>query len=588
MIRFLIFVLLASQSAMAQYSFQAKPSRTSVPVNEPFEVTFTFEGAASGLPTPQPKQLTNLSLIGGPSTSTQTSIINGRVSSSKSFTYILQGTAPGPAVLGAVEIVYQGKRYSTSPLTISIVAAGERTGNERQEVFIQVIPDKRDAYIGEQIVLTYKMYFSTSIFAPEIKELPKATGFWTEEFELPNQLVPRDEIVDGMSYKSIVFRKVALFATTAGELTVDPLTAVVQVERRQASRRGRDPFMDDPFFSLGRRRESVQVSSRALKLNIKPLPDGRPLGEVAVGRFTATARVDKQRVASNDAITLTVQIRGTGNIRTLPVPKISFPPDFETFEPRSTDQIKRGPDRISGTKTLEYVLIPRAAGVQTIPSLSYTFFDPQTKQFEIAETEPLSIEVERGRSSDGSMPFETKREVRSIGQDIAFAKSDQGKLVKTGALPHQSAGFWIAISIPWFALAGFAVFTRRSAVLSRTIPVRRRRVLRNSRRMIDQAEKLVGAGNVEDATRLLIQSVQIILTEWTGLAASTHTTSDWEEQWLSKGQSFDQWQSLRSALDISERARYAGGRPSTADVSASLKSVESVIAQLGNEVEVRS
>ncbi len=588
MIRFLIFVLLASQSVMAQYSFQAKPSRTSVPVNEPFEVTFTFEGAASGLPTPQPKQLTNLSLIGGPSTSTQTSIVNGRVSSSKSFTYVLQGSAPGPAVLGAVEIVYQGKRYSTSPLTISIVAAGERMGKDRQEVFIQVTPDKRDAYIGEQIVLTYKMYFSTSIYAPEIKELPKATGFWTEEFELPNQLVPRDEIVDGMSYKSIVFRKVALFATTSGELTVDPLTAVVQVERRQASRRGRDPFMDDPFFSLGRRRESVQVSSRALKLTINPLPEGKPLGDVAVGKFTATARIDKQRVASNDAVTLTVQLRGNGNIRTLPAPKISFPSDFETFEPRSTDQIKRGPDRISGTKTLEYVLIPRAAGVQTIPSLSYTFFDPQSKQYEIAETEPLTIEVERGRNSEGSLPFEAKREVRSIGQDIAYVKSNPGKLVTIGVLPHQSAGSWIAISIPWVALAGLAAFTRRSAVLSRTVPVRRRRALRNAKRAIDQAEKLVGSGKAEEATRLLIQGVQTILTEWTGLAAATHTTSDWEEQWLTTGQSVEQWQSLRSALDISERARYAGGQPSRTDLSASLKSVESVIDQLGKEVEVRS
>ncbi|MCB9366584.1 MAG: protein BatD [Calditrichaeota bacterium] len=574
-------LLLASLQAFAQLSFEATPSRTTVPAGEPFEVTFTFNGAARGLPTPQPNQLSNVTLIGGPSTSTQTSNVNGRVTSSKSFTYVFSGGTPGPAVIGPVDIAYGGRKYSTPPISITVVKAGERQRGTAQDVFIEVIPDKRDAYVGEQIILTYKLYFSASIYAPEIKELPKATGFWTEEFELPDKLVPRDEVVEGQSYKSIVFRKAALFATTAGDLTVDPLTAVVQVERRKNSSRGRDPFFDDPFFSLGRRRESVQVSSRALKLAIKPLPDsGRPEGDVAVGRFTATARVDKQEVSLNDAVTLTVQIRGTGNIRTLPIPEIRFPTDFETYEPRTSDQIRRGPDKISGTKTFEFVLIPRAAGTQTIPSVSYKYFDPQTQKYETAETSPISIEVGRGKGSSGAQQFESKREVKSVGQDIAYVKAESGEISLIGVLPHERLGTWALIASPWVAMAGLAFALRRNAETSRTLSSRRRRTLKSARARLTHAERFASTEKLQDSSRELALAVQDVFSEWTDLSSATHTIQEWEKEWRSRGFSDEHWITLKSALSASERSRFAGGQASRAEMHDAIQNVRSVLVQL--------
>lgn len=584
-LRTLILVLLVSQAAFAQVQIKAQSSRPSAAVGEPFEVTFTIEGAASGVPTPQPNKLTNLNLVGGPSTSTQTSIVNGRVSAQKSFTYFFSGNAPGLATIGPVEIVLKGKRYASNPITISITAASERakTSGNKEEVFAQVIPDRREAYVGEQIVLTYKLYFSTNIFAPEIKELPKATGFWTEEFDLPDQLVPRDEVVDGQSYKSIVFRKIALFATTSGELNVDPLTAVVQVERRQSSKKGRDPFFDDPFFSFGRRREAVEVSTKPLKLSIKSLPEtGKPVGEIAVGKFTASARVDKQQVEANDAVTLTIQLRGSGNVKTLPAPAIDFPPDFETFEPKTSDQIKRGPDRITGSKTFEIVLIPRAAGTQIIPSINYSFFNPETQSYEVASTAPITIGVARGsgRESAGSLPFEAKREVKTVGQDIAYVKTEPGSLITIGELPHQQTTFWMMLSGPWVLLAGMAVMIRKREQVGKTLPARRRRALRRARAGLLDVEAAATKGNLAEATRLLTLAVQEVIIEWTGLSASTHTSSDWEAEWIVRGMSHDHWSVLKSALELSDRSRFAGGQQSTQDVKQSVVDVRTVLASL--------
>jgi len=583
--RAVLLLLWLSSSVFAQVQFTARASRTSAPVGEPIEVTFSVEGAASGVPTPQPQALTNLKLVGGPSTSTQTSIVNGRVSSSKTFTYFVSGIAPGAAVVGPVEIEVKGRRYATAPVNLSIVPAGTRSKSDsgKEDVFVQVIPDKRTAFVGEQIVLTYKLYFSANIFAPEIKELPKATGFWTEEFELPDQLVPRDEVVEGQSYKSIVFRKVALFATTSGELTVDPLTAVVQIERQQKSRRGRDPFFDDPFFSFGRRREAVEVTTRPLELNIKALPDlGKPTGEVAVGKYTASARVDKMQVQANDAVTLTIQIRGTGNIKMLPAPAITIPADFETFEPKVSEQVKRGPDRITGSKTFEYVLIPRASGTQMIPPLTYNCFNPETQSYETAGTPPISIEVGRGtsRGAESALPFEAKREVKTVGQDIAYAKTTPGAFTPLHELPHQQTVFWVMLGAPWLAFAGLVVAVRRRDEIGRTLPARRRRALRHARTHLLSAEAASAKGNFVEATRLLTVAVQGVLAEWTGLSASTHTTSDWEAEWLVRGHTREQWTLLREALELSDRSRFAGGSQSLQDIAKSIADVRAVFDSL--------
>ncbi|MBK6909878.1 MAG: protein BatD [bacterium] len=584
MLRALLLLMVLVQFAVAQVKVTATANRTILPAGEMVEVTIAVEGAATGVPTPQLSDVTNLDLVGGPSTSTQTSIVNGRVTSQKSYTYFFRAKAAGTAIVGPISLNIKGKPYTTSPLSLTITPTGQkgRTG-EREEVFIQVIPDKRQAYVGEQIVLTYKLFFSTTIYAPEFKELPKSTGFWTEEFDMPSQLVPRDEVVDGSNYKSVVIRKVAVFAATAGELTIEPLTAVVQVERR-ANQRGRsnDPF-NDPFFNFGRRREQVEVTCRQLSLDIKPLPEvGRPAGEVAVGNYSITAKLDKVQAATNDAVTLTVQVRGAGNIKMLPSPRVTIPPDFEAFDPKVTDQLKRGPDKISGTKTLEYVLIPRVAGAQAIPAIELPYFDLANEKYGVARTQELTLSVVRGTGSGsaGALPFAGKREVQSVGQDIAYVKNSVGTLAPVGELPHQSMAFWLGLSGPWLILAGVLFAVRRQEQVSRTLSGRRRRILRSVRLELDAADKANQQGKTEVVTRTLENVVRSVAMEWTGLHTATATAQEWEAEWNARGLPSEQWTVLSGALTLSERNRYAGGALSRSDLTDLIAKLRTVTQEL--------
>ncbi|MBL0060493.1 MAG: protein BatD [bacterium] len=587
MARLLLSLLFIVGVANAQVQFTATASSTSVQVGENIEVTFTFTGAATGVPTPLPTDLTNLDLVGGPSTSTQTSIVNGQVSSQKSFTYYFRAKTPGKAVIGPVQANIRGRNYTTSPIQISVAAGEKARSGQREEVFIQVLPDKREAYVGEQIVLTYKLYFSTSVYSPEFKEMPKSPGFWTEEFDMPSQLVPRDEVVDGQSYKSVVVRKVALFATTAGDLTVEPLTAVVQVERRQNSRgRANDPF-NDPFFSIGRRREAVEVSCRTLNLSIKPLPEsGKPIGDLAVGKFSLSSRLDKSECETNDAITLTILVRGTGNIKTIPRPQVTISPDFEAFDPKTSDQIKRGPDRISGSKTFEYVLIPRASGTQVIPEIRLPYFDPDAGSYEVARTAPLTLNVAHGsaRVSEGSMPVASKREVQTIGQDISYVKNSIGDLTSAADLPHQSLSFWVGLGAPWIALAGVMFAVRRQVRAGQTLSARRRRVLKNARAALLTAEKANSENKTEVVMRSLSTLVQVIAVEWTGNPAPTATLQDWEAEWRTRGYSIDHWDVFENANQLSERSRFAGSSLSQSELSQTIANVRRVLTELEGEV----
>ncbi len=584
MLRALLPLLLFAQVALAQIQFTATANSTSVQAGETVEVTFTFIGAATGVPTPQPGDLLNLDLIGGPSTSTQTSIINGKMSSSKSFTYYFRAKAPGKATIGPVQVNYKRRNYTTSPIQILVLASGQRASSgQKEEVFIQVIPDRREAFLGEQIVLTYKLYFSTSVYAPEFKELPKSTGFWTEEFEMPSQLVPRDEVLDGQSYKSVIVRKVALFATTVGELTVEPLTAMVQVERRNNGRGNRNDPFNDPFFTFNRRREAIEVSCRPIKLNIKPLPEvGKPTGEIAVGKFSISARLDKTECETNDAVTLSVLVRGNGNIKTLPKPSFIIPPDFEAFDPKTTENIKRGPDRISGSKSFEIVLIPRAPGMQSLPSVTFPYFDPVTETYEVAKTAPMVLNVVRGsgRAGDGSLPVASKREVQTIGQDIAYLKTSVGELVKVGQLPHNAMSFWFGLGAPWILLASVLFAVKRQEKAGQSLSARRRRVLKKVRADLDNAEKSATHDQVEDVTRTLINAVQSIAIEWLGIRSVTTTIEDWEEMWRAKGYSDEQWNKLMAANSLSERSRFAGSALSRSEIVETISQVRSVLSEL--------
>ncbi|MBU0509582.1 BatD family protein [bacterium] len=579
-------------AAYAQERFTATVDRTTLRVGESLQLMLVFEGAASGVSAPAMPPLENLQVAGGPFTSSSTSIVNGRVSSSASFTYVLRATREGPARIGGAQLIYKRKSYSSNPITLTVlpstggsVSSTDQT-QETNDVFLRVYPDKREVYLGEQITVQYKIFFGVQISNPEFVQMPRATGFWMEDFPLPKELPLSDELVNGRSYRTAVIRKTALFPTTVGDLEVEPFVISTKVQA-PTRRRSRDPFdiFNDPFFQMGRQMVAVEVASPGFSVRVKSLPEtGVPAGfNGAVGQFRVIASLDRASCQTNEGVTLTVNIEGEGNVKMLPEPVISFPPDIQYFDPEISDDVQRGRNRIQGRKSFRYVIIPRAPGVQTIPAWSYPYFDPQRQQYLTSDVAELRLNVERGTASSlqPTVPVASKHGVKNIATDIAFVKTQPGTFSSYQQYePHTAVGFWLGMCFPWMALA-CAAAAARAREKRRGPLLERLRAQRQAVHELSRADRMVKLGRVEQALRNLAAAADQALFAATGISVRNSTTEEIREHWEAAGSDGELLNRLLSIREQCDLVRFGTATGSAERCRKLIADARDVITALG-------
>lgn len=483
---FFFFLLIASVPLKAQ-SFQASVDNTTVGLNDRFQVTFTFEGndinSLSGFSSPD---FAGFMVLSGPNQSTSMQIINGAVSASLSYSFYVQAKNIGRYTIGSASIKYKGTTYKTNPITIQ-VEKGSANPNAQQNnnsnssgisndeiaknVFVRASADKQRTYLGEQVTVTYKLYTRLSIASQmSISKLPQYPGFWAEEIETSNTINFTTETYDGKKYRVGVLKKVALFPTQTGELNVTSfeLDVPVQVQRKRRSNNVFDDFFNDPFFGTG---ETVNYTakSNSLKINVQPLPsnDVPDSFNGAVGNFTLNSQIDKNKTKTNEPVTLKLAINGTGNISLLDMPEINLPAGFEKYEPKVNEQINRS-GVISGKKTGEYLIVPRDAGNKEIPPVKFSYFDIDKKSYVTLSTPSYSIDVVQGNGINSS-EYAGKEDVKLLGTDIRYIKTDTESLHRRRNFVLNSFGFWTAIGFPLILMTGLLVWRKREDKLAGNI-----------------------------------------------------------------------------------------------------------------------
>lgn len=586
-----LLVLAFSLPVFAQERLTATVDKNTVRVGETFTLTVTFEGAASGVSEPQLPALDKLQRVGGPFTSTSFTLANGRTSSTAAFSYVFRALEPGKSVIGAATAKYRGKDLSSNPVAISILAAsapapargtgGSGGSGGSGDVFIRVFPDKTTASLGEQITLTYKLYFAVQITSPEIVQLPRATGFWVEEIAMPQNLPITDEVVSGRGYKVAVIRKSALFATAAGDLEVEPMVIQTKIEKR-SKRRSPDPFdiFNDPFFQLGRQFDPLQLSSPGVTLHVKPLPQSGVPADFngAVGSYKVRAALDRVQCKTDDAVTLTVEIEGTGNIKTLPEPKMTIPADVQRFDPEVTDDIRRNQTRIGGRKIFKYVIIPRAPGLQVIPATNFSFYDPDRDRYASVSTADLRLQVEKGtgaRVATSGISVASKQGVENVGTDIAFAKTNAGRFVSSSGMPHQNAFFWIWTTAPWATVAAIGIATRNQR--RGGARVLRRGALKNAARHTVQAEKALKAAKGETVLWHTANALEYLVTAAIGKPSTGMTRPEIETEWQTLSLDPALLEKLQYVQDECDRARFTTGHTSAENMRNLLRELNVVV-----------
>ncbi len=487
--------------------------RTTLAVNQQFILTVEVAGAdAQKVPIPQAPDLSQFADYLGTSSSQNIQIVNGQMSVTRSAQNYYRARKTGTFTIPALTLKYKGKTYTSDPITIKIVqggppptAGGGRAnrgitpeGSLKGNLFLRAEVDRRSVYPNQPVTLTYKIYTRVEITGYSISKLPNAVGFWTEEFKLPPQPPTSYKVLNGKRYLTAVIRKVALFPTNTGELKIEPMEVDCEV-RLRSPRRSRDmfdSFFNDNFFGdMFGRRVRTKIYSEPVTIHVKPLPEeGKPKDfSGLVGRFQMSAGLDKQNVAANEAITLKVRYSGIGNIRLLPEPKITFPPDIETYEPKVSQNIDRSGTVIRGSKTFEYVLIPRLAGEHRIQPIRFSYFDLKENRYRTLTSPEFVIRV--SAPAGGTLPMTTgltREEVKLIGKDIRFIKLTSEEFFKIGHDFYRTVWFVLLLVLPLLAVGGAFAYQQRQAKMAENVAyARSRRANQLAKKRLSQARKLL-------------------------------------------------------------------------------------------------
>ncbi|MBN1638602.1 MAG: protein BatD [Ignavibacteriales bacterium] len=450
-------------------SFKATVDRTSVGQNEQFQVYFTLENAqGKNVSFPNFK---GFNVLAGPNQSTSMSIINNQVTQSATYSFVLSCSNMGDYTIGSASIVVNGETLTTQSIKIT-VGKGKTQQQIKQEqnqdtgvseddiaknVFIRAIPSKTSILQGDQLTITYKLYTRYNMATPQISNLPKFNGFWAEELTMPKQLSFTPEMYNGQRYNAVVLQKVALFPTKTGTLSVTPfeLEIPVLIQKKRQSRDIFDSFFNDPFFNTTET-YNYKAKSNTVNVNVQSLPDNAPSSFTgAVGDFKLESNIEKTELKTNEPFTLKFILSGTGNIKLLSLPKLNLPVGFETYEPKTSDNINRG-GVISGSKTIEYLIVPRIPGKKEIPSIEFSYFNPVSKQYVTLKTPTYSLNIEKGEGEyDPSISGFSKEDVKLLSEDIRYIKTSSYDFQKKEDFTLIKPWFIFSMIIPFI---GFIVF----------------------------------------------------------------------------------------------------------------------------------
>ena len=534
---FVAAILLAYPLYAQEVNVTATVSGTTIGTEEGVSYKIEIQGGTNNdVERPKAPSATGLTLSQPvPSTQQSMSIVNGRMSQSISFEWVYYPEGEGTAEIGSTQVVAKGKTFTTRPIEITVVPQSQRPQRQQnrrrpfgspfgqpsqqpaapppaittKDIFIRAIPSDRNVYRNEQVNIEYQLYYreGMQLRQSRLADSWDAEGFWREELDVERRPIPRTVVENGLRYNTIVLKRVAVFPTRTGSLSVDPLK--IEVEAYIPTRSG-DPF--DQFFSFRPRYEPVEVASSPVTIKVADLPDNAPddfLG--AVGAFRVEARVDQAEVEVGEPVQVELTLTGTGNMATIEPPHFEPPGVFEQYDPQVDIQIVRSGQQIRGTKTLTYVLVPRSNGVFQIPQVSLSFFNPEHGRYESLNPRPTTVRV-NGTPSAGAAAITSSSGLPV--DDIAGLLTDGATWNRLEPTPiHHSSWVYILLGLPMLALVGLVVYQKHADRLSGDqIYARNRRAHPVAKKHLKKAETLL----VENDARSFYQEIERALLSFIG------------------------------------------------------------------------
>ena len=589
--RLLVSLIILTSSTLALI---ATPSFTldapkQVSVNSKFSITYILKDGEASTSSLKVPQINGCSLIFGPSVATSQSyhIVNGKASSSSQheYTFYYRADKEGEYTIGAASIVVDGKKMTTQPSTLTIVASKQAQNSQSNggnpstqpvdiddistqnagkkvdadDVFIRISTSRSTAYEQEAIECTIKLYTKYSISEFMAITQPSFNGFLVEDLQFQSSINAR-ETYNGQEYQTAVLKKCVLFPQKSGNLTIVSGTYDLTVVQYEQVNMG--------FYVVNQPvTKKIRINSNNASVSIQPLPTPQPTGfDGAVGQFTAAVRMSTNNFRTNEPATLTYTINGTGNIKYIKDAIIDFPSEFEQYTPNHTVDAEMKGNNVSGSSITEYTFIPKEVGNYTINVPNFVYFDPTSKEYKTIELESYDIKVAQGISGLTT----NQQYVTSKNPDIRFIKIGDKNLSFENSYTISELWYWILYVISILLFIGAILYKNaNNKKKANIVGLKISQANKVAKKRLKVANKYMQAKDSEHFYEEMLKALWGYLSDKLSIPASQLLRPNIAQELLERGAPKEVCDSIINILDECEIARYT---PS----SGNIQQVESV------------
>ncbi|MBI5574582.1 MAG: protein BatD [Elusimicrobia bacterium] len=580
----LLCLLFVTAKTNAEININASVDKNTVNFGDSIVLRVVVSGDVANIPKPELPVLTDFNVYSS-GTSQNISFVNGQVSSSVTYNFILSPNKPGKFTIGAVNLTVAGKKYATTPINIEVLPSGSSSPQkqvnvlkpdisaENREIFITASLDKKRVFVNEAITYTFRFFTTRNLYSNPEYHPPNFTGFVVED--LPPQK-SYQTIINGKRY-NVIEIKTALFATSPGNYNLGAASLLASV--RDFTNDPFGNFFDDDFFKgffgVGK---TVSVKSKPLDVEVLPLlSENKPANFLgAVGSYDIKSSADKSEVEANSPITLTVTISGEGNIKSILEPRFPNIIGVRKYDTISTINISKSNYKVSGSKTFKTVIVPLNPGYLIIPEFEFSYFNPAEKEYKRIKSNSIKIKVKPSTGSTSAKLPVTFSGINILEQDIRFIKMNIGKKSDNRTIFLVSDIIFV-ISILIF-LASFSYNRYNYFVSKNHSLIKSRRAFKEFEKSVNKL--LINCVKGEEFYGGIYESVIKYISDKTKTAVSGYTFSEMENILLKKNLDTENIKEIKEILENANFMRFAPSVKQSIDLKTEATKIKETVRNI--------
>lgn len=489
-----IIISLLTLSVYAQKAeLKVNVSKNELGLNQRLRVEFSVN--KQGADNFKPPKFTNFKVVQGPSQSVSQSWVNGKVSFSQSYSYILKPKRKGELIIEPASIAINGGIINSKMVKIIVSDPIDIPENPndpdyiaKQNIHLVAEISKSRPFVGEGIYVEYRLYVSenVSVYDTSVTEAPKYNGFWNQEIKIDGYPVKMGKY-NGENYRYIVLQKALLIPTKTGKLTLDPMKMDIVI----GVPTGRADFFGN-VITKNIRREFASAKKTISPVSL-PL-EGKPENfNGAVGKFNFDVTLSKEILKANESSQIKIDVSGKGNLKLFELPTVETPVELEKYQPERKERVRIATDGLTGSVTDTYTIVPQYKGKYKIPSISFSYFNPDARKYETISTEDLYVDVIEGKEITTNSTTEQKKPVVSTGKNFRYIQTQSNFTSKETTDFYKSYLFYILLLFPLAMIPiGIIIAKNNEKRNSDVVGIKLRKAERLAKKYLSEAQKQLG------------------------------------------------------------------------------------------------